>query len=217
MRSLGVYVVAGKPIHEGHWQMIGKASKECDEALIVTSVAGRDEMQAGVMVKAWKRVLFSQFEIDYPNARLIITDKSPFIIAIEEMKKAKDDFDKLIFYSDDNDAIKYSKSIPRLLEDPEIVSKFTLRGVSRSETIQISGTKMRELLKLDDKESFDAYAPQTLSQAMKDEYWRILKNPESIQDSRNVIKMLVNEGRKNKTLTSILYEEVKKKLYLYKV
>jgi len=217
MKTLGVYVVAGKPIHEGHWQMIEKASRECDEALIVTSVAGRDEMQAGVMVKAWKRVLFSQFEIDYPNARLIITDKSPFIIAIEEMKKAKDDFDKLIFYSDDNEAIKYSKNIPRLLGDPEIVSKFTLRGISRSETIQISGTKMREFLKLDDKDSFDAYAPRTLSQKMKDKYWSILKNPESIQDSKNVMKMLVNESRKKKSLTSILYEEVKKKLYLYKV
>jgi len=52
---------------------------------------------------------------------------------------------------------------------------------------------------------------------MKDKYWSILKNPESIQDSKNVMKMLVNEGRKKKSLTSILYEEVKKKLYLYKV
>lgn len=214
MKSLGVYVVAGKPIHEGHWQMIGKASRECDKALIVTSVAGRDEMPAGVMVKVWKRVLFSQFEIDYPNARLIITDKSPFIIAIEEMKKAKDDFDKLIFYSDDNEAIKYSKSIPRLLDDPEVVSKFTLRGISRSETIQISGTKMREFLKLDDKDSFDAYVPRTLSQEMKDKYWSILKNPESIQDSKNIMKTLINECRKNKSLMSILYENIKKKSYL---
>ena len=214
MKSLGVYVVAGKPIHEGHWQMIGKASRECDKALIVTSVAGRDEMPAGVMVKVWKRVLFSQFEIDYPNARLIITDRPPFVIAAKEIIELKDDFNQFKFYSDDLEAEKYSKDIKRLLKDPEIISKFESRGVSRSETIQISGTKMREFLKLDDKDSFDAYVPRTLSQEMKDKYWSILKNPESIQDSKNIMKTLINECRKNKSLMSILYENIKKKSYL---
>jgi hypothetical protein len=217
MKTLGIYIVAGKPIHEGHWQMIGKASKECDEALIVTSVTGRDEISAGVMVKVWKRVLISQFEIDYPNARLIIADKNPFVTAAQEIIKAKDDFDQFKFYSDDQEATKYSKDILRLLKNSEIASKFISMGIPRSETIQISGTKMREFLKFDDKDSFDKYAPRTLSQEMKDKYWSILKNPESIQDSKNIMKALVNERRKNKSLASILYEEVKKKLYLYKV
>ena len=202
--SIGIFVVAGKPVHEGHWQMIGRAASQCDEALIITSTAGRDELPPGVMIDAWKAVLEPQFHRDYPNATLIITPDSPLQLAIDKMRQLKDVVSKFVFYSDDEDARgKYSKDkLVDMLRDPVAASKFEPMPVPRSETVQISGTRMREFLAMDDRDSFDRYVPQTLSQELKDKYWSILKGTYGdIQDSRkrsNALKVLFEAVRYRK-------------------
>lgn len=193
--TIGIFVVAGKPVHEGHWQMIRRASSQCDEALIITSTAGRDELPAGVMIDAWKEVLEPQFHHDYPNATLIITSESPVEIACNKMRSLKNVVSSFVFYSDDEDARgKYVPAkIEAFLKDPVAFSKFVPMPVPRSETVQISGTKMREFIKQDDKESFEHFVPQTLSPEMKDKYWQIIKGTHgSIRDSRqrNLLKVL---------------------------
>jgi hypothetical protein len=71
------------------------------------------------------------------------------------------------------------------VRDPVAFAKFQQRPVSRSETVQISGTRMRQFLAADDRQSFDQYVPHTLSQGMKDKYWSILKGEHGrIEDSR---------------------------------
>lgn len=198
--SIGIFVVSGKPVHEGHWKMIGRAASECDEALIITSTAGRDELPAGVMIDAWKAVLEPQFHRDYPNATLIITSESPLHLAIEKMRQLKHVVNKFVFYSDDEDAKdKYAKQkIIDMLRDPIAASKFEQMPVPRAETVQISGTMMRQFLNSDDRASFDRYAPQTLDQGMKDTYWGILKGTYGdIQDSRrrSLLKVLFETVR----------------------
>ena len=185
--SIGIFVVAGKPVHEGHWQMIGRAARECDEALIITSTSGRDELPPGVMIDAWKAVLEPQFHRDYPNATLIITPDSPLQLSIDKMRQLKDVVNKFVFYSDDVDARgKYAiDKLTDMLRDPTAAQKLQSMPVPRSETIQISGTKMREFLAADDRASFDRFVPQTLDSDMKDKYWSILKGTYGdIQDSR---------------------------------
>lgn len=187
--SIGIFVVSGKPVHEGHWQMIKKAAK-CDEALIITSTAGRDELPSGVMIDAWKAVLEPQFHRDYPNATLIITSESPLQLAIEKMRQLKDVVNKFLFFSDDEDAKdKYAKEkIVMMLRDPVAASKLEPIPVPRSETVQISGTKMREFLANDDQVSFNKFVPQTLSPEMKNKYWSILKGDKvSIQDGKRFL------------------------------
>lgn len=201
--SIGIFVVAGKPVHAGHWEMIRLASKECDEALIITSTAGRDELPAGVMVDAWSAILEQQFYKDFPNATLIISGESPLNVAINKIRSLKDVVSKFMFYSDDEDAKgKYSLSrLSGLLKDPTALEKIEQRAVSRSETIQISGTQMREYLTADDKKSFEMFVPQTLNKTMKDKYWRILKGEqENIQDSKN-----------RKSVLSYLWENLHRK------
>jgi hypothetical protein len=185
--SIGIFVVAGKPVHAGHWSMIGLASQECDEALIITSTSGRDELPPGVMIDAWKAVLEPQFHRDYPNATLIITPESPLQLAVDKMRQLKDVVSKFVFYSDDEDARgKYaSERMSDYIRDPVAFSKLQQRPVARSETVQISGTRMRQFLATNDKRSFDEYVPQTLGQDMKDKYWSILKGEHGrIADSR---------------------------------
>ena len=198
--SIGIFVVSGKPVHAGHWGMIDLASRECDEALIITSTSGRDELPPGVMIDAWKAVLEPQFHRDYPNATLIITPESPLQLAIDKMRQLKDVVSKFVFYSDDEDARgKYARDkITDMLRDPIAASKFQQMPVPRSETVQISGTQMRQFMAADDRASFDRYVPQTLDQEARDKYWSILKGTYGdIQDSRkrDLLKVLFESIR----------------------
>lgn len=193
--SIGIFVVAGKPVHDGHWRMIDLARRECDEAIIITSTAGRDELPAGVMIDAWKEVLEPQFHHDYPNATLIISSESPLQLAIDKMRQLKGIVNKFVFYADDEDT-RGKYAIDKLrdrVRDPAVMEKLVQRPVQRTETVDISGTRMRSFLKADDRESFDNYAPHTLSPDMKDKYWRILKGTYgSIKDSKqsSLLKVL---------------------------
>lgn len=184
--TIGIFVVAGKPVHDGHWKMIRRATA-CDEAIIITSSAGRDELPAGVMIDAWKEVLEPQFHKDFSNATLIISSESPLSIAVNKIRSLKDVVSQFFFFSDDEDAAgKYSvDKIAGMVKDPSAMEKFVQVPVPRSQTVQISGTQVRNFLKNNDRESFDMFVPQTLSNEMKDKYWSILKNEHGqIKDSR---------------------------------
>lgn len=201
--TLGIFVVSGKPIHDGHWRVIDLATKECDEVLVLTSTSGRDELQPGVMIDAWRAVLEPQFHRDYPNATLLITSESPFGLAIDKMRELKDIVSEFIFYADDEDIRgKYSQDrMSAALKDQTAIEKFRPRMVPRSETAQISGTKMREFLKNNDRENFDSFAPHTLSPEMKERYWKILRNEYGkVQDSRA------------RPVSRVLYEALKQQL-----
>lgn len=201
--TLGIFVVSGKPIHTGHWGVIDLATKECDEVLVLTSTSGRDELPSGVMIDAWRAVLEPQFHADYPNATLIITSDSPLALAIDKMRELKNVVSSFVFYADDEDSAgKYSRAkLEAMVRDPVIVEKLRQRPVPRSETVSISGTKMREFLKGGDKESFEKFLPVTLSPEMKERYWKVLRNEYGrVQDSRN------------RTVAQILYEALKGQL-----
>lgn len=188
--SVGFFVVSGKPIHDGHWEMIKRAVEGCDEALIITSTAGRDEIPSGVMIDAWKEVLEPQFYRDYPNAILVITDESPAKLAAEKMRELKDVVSKFVFFSDAEDArVKYApERLHGLVRDPTAIKKLEQVAIPRSETVDVSGTKMREFLANDDQASFNKFAPRTLSPEMKNKYWNILKGDKvSIQDAKSFL------------------------------
>jgi len=193
--TIGIFVLAGKPVHDGHWKMIGRAAKECDEAIIITSSAGRDELPAGVMIDAWKAVLEPQFYKDFPNATLIISSESPLSIAVHKIKSLKNVVSKFFFYTDDEDAVgKFSvDKIAAMVKDPLAMEKFVQVPIPRSQTIQISGTEVRNFLNDNDHESFNMFVPQTLSDSMKDKYWSILKAEYGqIKDSRQRKSILAN-------------------------
>jgi len=203
--TLGIFVVSGKPVHAGHWGVIDIATKECDEVLVLTSTSGRDELPPGVMIDAWRAVLEPQFHADYPNATLVITPDSPLALAVDKMRELKNVVSSFVFYADDEDsATKYSREkLSAMIKDPVVIEKFHQRPVPRNETVSISGTKMREFLKVGDKESFEKFLPATLAPGMKERYWGILRNEYGkVQDSRN----------RTVTVAQILYEALKRQL-----
>jgi hypothetical protein len=119
------------------------------------------------------------------------------------MRQLKDVVSKFVFYSDDDDARgKYARNkIIDMLRDPIAASKFQQMPVPRSETVQISGTQMRQFMAADDRASFDRYVPQTLDQEARDKYWSILKGTYGdIQDSRkrDLLKVLFESIRRDR-------------------
>jgi len=201
--TLGIFVVSGKPVHAGHWGVIELATRECDEVLVLTSTSGRDELPAGVMIDAWRVVLEPQFHLDYPNATLVITPDSPLGLAVDKMRELKNVVSSFIFYADDEDtSTKYSKEkLEAMIRDPIVIEKFRQRPVPRSETVSISGTKMREFLKDGDEDSFKKFIPATLAPEMKEKYWKILNNEYGkVQDS------------KRHSISRILYEALKRQM-----
>jgi hypothetical protein len=201
--SIGIFVVAGKPVHAGHWEVIKRAASECDEAVIITSTAGRDELPAGVMIDAWKEVLEPQFHKDFPNATLIISSESPLSIAVNKIRELKNVVNKFVFYSDDEDAAgKYSRDkIAAMVKDPQAMEKFEQMPIPRSQTYQISGTQVRGFLKLNDRASFDMFVPQTLDGKMKDKYWSILKGEYGV----------IKDNRQRKSIITHLWENLERK------
>ena len=192
--TIGIFVVAGKPVHDGHWKMIRRACA-CDEAIIITSSAGRDELPAGVMIDAWKAVLEPQFYKDFSNATLVISSESPLSIAVNKIRSLKDVVSQFFFFSDDEDAAgKYSiDKITGMVKDPLAMEKFVQVPVPRSQTVQISGVQVRDFLTNNDHESFNMFVPQTLSEEMKNKYWSILKAEHGqIKDSRQRKSILAN-------------------------
>lgn len=184
--TVGIFVLAGKPVHDGHWKMIGRVANECDEALIITSTSGRDEMKPGVMIDAWTSVLEPQFHKDFPNATLIISQESPLDIAIHKMRDLKDVVSSFVFYSDLDDAQgKYSiDKMADRIKDPAVMKKLQQVAVPRSDTTQISGAQMRKFLELDDKDSFDTFVPRSLPADDRARYWAVLKGESGpIQDN----------------------------------
>lgn len=197
--SLGIYILAGQPVHAGHWEVIRLATQECDEVLVITSDTGRQELAPGVMIDAWHELLEPQFHRDYPNATLVISPVSPLRFAVDKMRMLKNVVNKFVFYADDKDAQeRYTfEKMESFVKDPIAMQKYVPRPVPRSQTVPISGTQMREFLTSGDKSSFEKFLPPGMDQKQKDRYWLILGGSSTSNESagRPVIQALYESLR----------------------
>jgi hypothetical protein len=86
----------------------------------------------------------------------------------EELEKAEASRDRTVtfrIYSDIEDILKYTdasltKSAPRLFSRGQIER----RGVDRNETVNVSGTKMREYMANGDVKNFKKFLPEEIRQ-----------------------------------------------------
>jgi cytidyltransferase-like protein len=58
--KIGFYPGAFKPLHRGHWNVIKRASEECDTVLVVASESDRCEISHSQMFLAWKKIFFEK-------------------------------------------------------------------------------------------------------------------------------------------------------------
>lgn len=195
--KIGLVPMAAKPYHAGHDMLVRIASKENDIVKLYVSTSDRREEGVGISGDTMLYIWLTYIQETLPSNVIPDYDKtSPVVKVYNELEKAESEKSKDIYtiYSDNKDIVQnYDKksldnSVPILFKNGQII----LRGISRQETVDISGTQMRDFLedaseenefndeedveeKDDNKELFISYLPIAI-QKHGDEIFDILKN-----------------------------------------
>ena len=162
MWRIGLVPMSGKPVHAGHVGLIELAAGECDEVHVFVSTSDRARKgEAVISGEAMRKIWNLYLEPTMPNNVEIHYGGIPVrkvyeMLAQEEAQENEDMI--FVIYSDAEDILKYtdeslSKFAPSLYANEQI----ELRGVERQETVDVSGTKMREYMTKGDIKNFKKF------------------------------------------------------------
>ena len=166
MKTIALLPASGKPWHAGHDSLLRIASNECDEVHLFVSLADRKRPGEMPIYGADMKVIWEKFiEPSLPSNVDVMYVPVPVRSVYEELESAEEEGSADVFqiYSDSEDILKYTdvalvKSAPTLMKEGRIV----LRGVDRSETVNVSGTAMRKFLSMGDVENFGKFLPPAI-------------------------------------------------------
>ncbi len=202
-KTIGLIPIAGKPLHIGHWKLIEKAASENDNVVVYTSLSDRIKkgefpIYGEDFITIWSDILIPALP---KNVKVKFVD-SPVRSAMHELGWLEQSLTQdsanvptAKLYSDKDDVdVNFKdedlKKFPALLAG----NKIEKVGVERTSTVNISGTKMREFLANDDKDSFMKYLPPVLNRD-KEEIWNILMSRKPIQENpyKKFAEEVINE------------------------
>jgi hypothetical protein len=201
-KSLGIVPIAGKPVHLGHWKLIELAARENERVIVYTSLKDRKRTgEAYVSGKTFTKFWNEFFIPALPNNVKVKFVDSPVRYAIFEMgwleqvfTQDKTQVPTVRLYSDDHDVEgnfkdeELQKKYPTLTQN-NLIQK---RGISRSSTVNISGTKMREFLQTGDKVNFIKYLPPVpINQ--KQQIWDMMNQDIKNRTMKEQITEIINE------------------------
>lgn len=161
--------MAAKPYHAGHDGLVRIAAEENDEVLLFVSTSDRTRKgEMPIFGVDMKRVWDDYIEPSLPGNVQVVYGGIPVQHVYEELENAEVARDRVTtfrIYSDTEDVLKYtdaslSKSAPRLFSRGQIER----RGVDRNETVNVSGTKMREYMANGDVKNFKKFLPNEIRQ-----------------------------------------------------
>ena len=165
--KIGLVPMAGKPVHAGHWGLIQIAANENDSVKVFASTGDRDFIRGVDMMQVWQDYLIPALPGNVEVVFVPVPVKSVYDeLQAGESSRSKDTY---VIYSDEEDILKYKdeslkKNAPNLRKKKQI----ELRGVSRTETVNVSGTKMREYLAAGDFKAFAKFLPAAVRQHAKE-------------------------------------------------
>lgn len=169
MKTIGLVPMAAKPYHAGHDGLVRIAAEENDEVLLFVSTSDRTRKgEIPIYGVDMKRVWDDYIEPSLPSNVQVVYGGIPVQHVYEELENAETSRDRTTtfrIYSDVEDILKYtdvslSKSAPTLFSRGQIER----RGVDRNETVNVSGTKMREYMAKGDVKNFKKFLPDEIRQ-----------------------------------------------------
>jgi nicotinamide mononucleotide adenylyltransferase len=169
MKTVGLVPMAAKPYHAGHDGLVRIAASENDEVHLFVSTSDRARKgETTIFGTDMKRVWDDYIEPSLPENVIVTYGGVPVQHVYAELEQAEANRDRLTkysIYSDVDDILKYtdaslSKSAPRLFSRGQIER----RGVDRNETVNVSGTKMREYMANGDVKNFKKFLPPAVQQ-----------------------------------------------------
>lgn len=178
---IGLVPLSGKPVHAGHVGLIKIASRENDHVLLFVSLSDRKRpgevtILGSDMEKIWK----GHIEPTLPgNVSITYTSGgSPVRYVYETIGKANEEGseDTYVIYSDPVD-IEHNypeRNLEKYAGDLYAKGRIILEPIQRTETVDVSGTKMRAWLASGDKESFVSHLPPGID---GDAVWDTLSKP----------------------------------------
>ena len=168
-KLIALIPMSAKPYTAGHDGLVRLAAKECDEVNVFVSLSDRDIIKGKNMQLAWENIIAKTLpeNVYLSFGGVPVRNVYDFIDTDQELTN-----NVYVIYSDPvdlkNNFGKVSKYFPNLIEEKRIL----LRSVERTETVNVSGTLVREFIKNNDFESFSRSIPEAVN-AKK--YWEILR------------------------------------------
>lgn len=171
-KKVGLVPMSAKPYHWGHDELVRLAAKENDVVFLFISTAARE--RPGEMIisgEAMQTIWWDYIEPTLPDNVIVDYGGVPVSKLYASLEKAEAAASDNIYsiYSDDEDIKKYTdenlkKAAPTLFQNGQIIR----RGVSRTETIDVSGTEMRGYIEDNDVKSFTALLPPAVQKYGKE-------------------------------------------------
>ena len=176
---IGLVPMAAKPYHAGHVGLVQIAAGENDQVNLYVSTSDRSRTgELRISGDTMQTIWWDYIEPTLPSNVIPDYGGVPVAKVYAELEKAEaeESQDTYVIYSDEEDIQKYTdenleKSAPTLFANRQIKK----RGISRSETVQVSGTEMRELLADDDMVGFISLLPPAVQKHGK-EIFELLKD-----------------------------------------
>lgn len=179
-KTLGLVPMAAKPVHLGHWKLIQLASKENNNVIVY--ISEKDRIKKGEypitgnqMVQIWNEIL-KRYLPNNVKIKFVDSPVSAVRYMLLDLDKEFNESPIVNIYSDIDDINSYnSEEFKSKYKNLFGLNKIKLRGIERSHTVDISGTKMREFLQNDDKLSFTKNLPD-ISDLDKEKIYNLIKN-----------------------------------------
>lgn len=174
-KTIALIPLAAKPYHAGHDGLVRIASSENDEVHLFVSISdrartGEMKIDGETMFMIWKDYIEDALP-DNVKSFIDYTVTAPVSKVYNELENAESQGSQDVYtiYSDVDDIRKYtdemlSKVAPKLFSKGQIQR----RGIERTETVDVSGTEMREFIEDGDIVGFTALLPPAIQQHGKE-------------------------------------------------
>lgn len=192
---IGLVPGSFKPYHTGHDALVRIAAADNNDKVLVfySTSSSRDGIPGAITSK-----IVNDYIVDTlpDNVMMIPTDptKNPVASVYHELERAEEENSQDIYtiYSDSEDIKKYrqenlKKYVPSLVDNGQVFTRGIVRGI---ETPDISGTKMRQYIKMNDVKAFIEMLPPSIQQYGQ-EIFSILRNPLSESTLKTYIRQTI--------------------------
>lgn len=198
MTKIGLIAMSAKPLHSGHWGLIEIASKENDIVMLFVSLSDRIRPnEFPILGASMERIWREHAEHALPSNVRVVYGGSPIhkIIKVLGDSSQANSQDTFSVYGDTEDIASnfpdtlLKKYCGNLFKTGQVI----LRPIARSETTDISGTKMRQFLQDGARSAFIMNVPECIDGAA---IWDILRP--NTHECMALLKSFVTEAVRNK-------------------
>lgn len=198
MTTTGLIPGSFKPLHAGHFKLIEIAANENDVVYVYVSLSDRAKPGEMPVYGSDMETIWKNYVDPYLPANVVVEYVTvPVKAAWETLINAEESSDVdtvFTIYGDVADITsrfsedKLMKYVPSLVMNDQVIT----RPTERASTVDVSGTKMRQWIASQDKESFMRGMPSEID---RESIWNILS-----KRSSEITPMKKKRGKKNESI-----------------